>query len=99
MESTVKKFGNITGHGDIGKIKLDNIKISWNHYPQIAKELAITRKFDVTFHGHTHKPWEQKINGTQILNPGNLAGQDYKATFAIYDTSTKKAELIILEKI
>jgi hypothetical protein len=34
-----------------------------------------------------------------MVNPGELAGQFYKPTFAVYDTDTSLLELKILEKI
>ena len=56
-------------------------------------------QFNLVFHGHTHKAWEEKINETRMINPGELAGQFYKPTFAIYDTETDKLELKILERL
>jgi hypothetical protein len=34
-----------------------------------------------------------------MINPGELAGQFYKPTFALYDTETNSIELKILEKL
>ncbi len=34
-----------------------------------------------------------------LVNPGEVAGQFYKPTFAVYDTATEKLELKILEKL
>ncbi|MCX6797241.1 MAG: metallophosphoesterase family protein, partial [Candidatus Doudnabacteria bacterium] len=58
-----------------------------------------SQKYDFVFHGHTHKPWQETIGKTIIINPGTLAGLFNKATFAVFDTETKKAQLILLEKI
>ena len=85
--------------GDLGEIEIDDKKIAFCHFPEFAKELASSQKYDLVFYGHTHKPWEEKINKTKLVNPGNLAGLFYKATFAIYDTKTDKLELKILEKL
>jgi len=74
-------------------------KIAFCHFPEKAKELAVTQRHDLVFYGHTHKPWEEKIGRTRLVNPGNLAGLFYKATFAVYDTETDKLELKILEKL
>ncbi len=41
----------------------------------------------------------KKLKIVHLVNPGNLAGMFYKATFAVYDTETDKLELKILEKI
>jgi len=53
--------------------------------------------YDLIFYGHTHRPWTEKYNGLELINPGNLAGQINKASFAIYDTKSNKLELKILE--
>jgi len=84
-------------------LELENKKISFCHFPEIAKKLAQSGKYDLVFYGHTHKAWEEKINGCRMINPGELAGQFFKPTFAVYDTGPEgypdKLELKILEKI
>ena len=74
-------------------------KIAFAHFPDIAKKLAQSKKFDLVFYGHTHRAWDEKVGETHMVNPGELAGQFYKATFAVYDTENEKLELKILEKI
>lgn len=95
---------NITVFEKFGELKIDNINISFCHFPCLSKELANTKKYDFVFYGHTHKPWEEKIkdknnpstNSGSLINPGTLAGMFNKSTFAILDTETKKIELKIL---
>ncbi len=91
------KFKKLKVWGELGKIKIDNKKIAFIHLPELAKGLAATRKYDLVFYGHTHKPWQEKIGKTKLVNPGNLAGLFYRATFAIYDTKTDKLELKIIK--
>lgn len=87
------------------EIQLGGKKIGFVHYPKIAKEMAESGKYDIVFYGHTHKPWEEKVlvpagrGYCRLVNPGEVAGQRFKPTFAIYDTKTDKLELKILEKI
>ncbi|MFC1629761.1 metallophosphoesterase family protein [Patescibacteria group bacterium] len=85
--------------GEWGKIKIGGKKIAFVHSPEFARGLASTKKYDLVFYGHTHKPWEEKIKSCRLVNPGNLAGLFYKATFAVYDTKKDKLELRILEKL
>jgi len=82
-----------------GQIKIGGKKIAFCHFPEIARNLAESQKYDLVFYGHTHKPWEEKIGRTRLVNPGNIAGILFKSTFAIYDTGTDKLELKILEKL
>jgi hypothetical protein len=99
LEKIAKDFPNVTVHGEVGQIELDNRKIAFTHFPEKALELAKKGTFDLVFYGHTHKPWEEKIGDCRMVNPGTLAGMFYKATFAVYDTATDKLELKILERI
>ncbi len=108
-EKLAKKYKNVTCYGDQGELEIGGKKnksaeakrrrIAFCHYPNQAEELAKTAKYDLIFYGHDHKPWEKYIGKTRLLNPGTLAGMFNKATFAVYDTATDKAKLILLEKI
>ena len=79
-----------------GQIKIGGKKIAFCHFPEIARNLAESQKYDLVFYGHTHKPWEEKIGKTQLVNPGNIAGLFFRPSFAIYDTKTGRLELKIL---
>ena len=98
-DKVAKQFPQVHSHGDEGELEIDGLKIAFCHYPNQAEDLAKTGKYDLVFYGHDHKPWEKTIGQTRLLNPGTLAGMFNKATFAVYDTKTKKAELKLLEKI
>lgn len=84
-------------YGKLGELRIGGKKIAFNHFPEFAKGLALTKKYDLVFYGHTHKPWEEKIGKTRLINPGNLAGILYRPTFAVYDTKSDKLELKILD--
>ncbi len=80
-------------------------KIAFCHFPDMAKKLAQSGKFDLVFYGHTHRPWDELVlSGAEgkkchLINPGELAGQFYKPAFAVYNTETGKLELKLLEKL
>lgn len=84
---------------NFGQLKAGRKNIAFSHFPDIAKELAETGKYDIVFYGHTHKPWISKVGKTSLANPGNLAGVFYRATFAVYDTKTNKLELKVLDQL
>lgn len=79
-----------------GEIEISKKKIAFTHLPKTAFKLAFSKKYDIVFYGHLHKPWEMKVRGVKLVNPGNLAGIFFRASFAIYDTKTDKLELKIL---
>ncbi len=98
-ENSFKSFKRVKIFEEFGEIKIGGKKIAFCHFPEIAEDLAKKKKHDLVFYGHTHKPWLEKIGKTKLINPGNLAGIFYKATFAVYDAKIDKLELKILEKI
>lgn len=81
------------------ELEIEGKQIAFTHFPDLAKKLAQSGNFDLVFYGHTHRPWEEKIKNCRMINPGELAGQFYKPSFAVYDTATEKLELKILEKL
>ena len=82
-----------------GEAEIDNKKIVFIHFPDKAKKLAETGKYDFVFHGHTHKPWEEMIGHCKMLNPGNVTGDFYPPTFAIWNTAKDKFELIRIHSL
>ena len=95
-----KQMPNVVIHNnDLGEIELEEKKIAFCHFPKFAQGLAATGKYDLVFYGHTHKPWEEKVGQCRLVNPGELAGLFYKATFAVYDFKKDKLELKILERL
>jgi len=94
-----QKDKKIKLHGNTGKLEIDGLKIVFCHFPFVAKKMAQSKKYEFVFHGHTHQPWQEKIGQTEIINPGTAAGLFAKATFAIFDTETKKPQLIFVDKI
>ena len=93
-----KKFAgaNLKIFPDIGKAEFDGHKVAFVHFPEKARELAVSGKYDLVFYGHTHQPWEEKIGHCRLINPGNVANIRYPATFAVWDTDSGKLKLIRL---
>ncbi|MFH1661977.1 MAG: metallophosphoesterase [Candidatus Falkowbacteria bacterium] len=95
-ESEVEKYSNIKYYGRFGSFELEGKKIGLCHEPFFVDEILEKNKCDMIFYGHTHKPWESEKNGTRLINPGTLSGTFQKATFAVLDSKSWKAELKIL---
>ncbi len=82
---------------DFASIEIDGIKIGYTHFKEIAEKNC--KNHDFVFYGHSHKPWMEDVDGCFLINPGNIAGTRYQASFAILDTETKKIELKILNHL
>lgn len=83
----------------LGIAEIGGLKIGFAHYRETGLKFCGNGKFDFIFYGHTHKPWMEKMNGCVLANPGNLAGLLYKATFATLETSTRKLDLKIVDRL
>lgn len=93
-----KKYENIKIYGDRGELEIDEVKIAFCHYPQTAKKIAREEDVEVVFAGHWHSPYEEKINGTLYIRPGEIAGHYYEPAFCIFDTKNMKPELILINR-
>ena len=92
-----KDFPNLKIWQKFGGIEISKKKIAFTHLPRTVFKLAFSKKYDIIFYGHLHKPWEMKVRGVKLVNPGNLAGIFFRASFAIYDTKSNELELKILK--
>jgi uncharacterized protein len=99
VQTNALVFEHVSIYPEFGDINVDNKRIAFAHFPNDAEELAETRKYDFVFYGHTHKPWMDKINNCIILNPGNVAGEIYPPTFAVWETGDDKFELIRIQNL
>lgn len=81
---------------DIYEGELDGVKVFMNHYPRIAELAAKSGEFDLCIFGHTHEYYEEKIDNTLLINPGEIQGRVSTASFVIFDTKTKEFEKVEL---
>lgn len=95
----VSKYRNVFVYESFGETEIDGKKIAFVHFPNKAKRLAETGKYDFVFFGHTHKPWEEMIGKCKMLNPGNVTGDLYPPTFAVWSTEDDKFELVRIHNL
>jgi len=110
-EDELKSYQNINYGGEISIIEIDNLRIGLCHEPRKIKKILAddigkesgpnikNNRLDFIFYGHTHKPWLEKDGLTMIINPGNISGTFYEATFSYLDTTSRKLELKILKEL
>ena len=85
---------NMTISQSYGEIVLEDKKIAYCHFPEIAKKLAKEKNVpNLVFYGHTHQPKEEMFQGVKLINPGTVAGLFSRSTFALYDMITNNAQL------
>ncbi len=79
-------FDNIQHHGLHGTIVSGSLRIAFNHYPELARELALSGAYDLVCYGHDHIFSVDRLDGCLLLNPGDLLGKDDTPAFALYNT-------------
>ena len=84
--------GNIQIHGQFASLEFGGFRVAMNHYPEIARPIAASRQFDLVCYGHDHTAYEEWVDSTLLLNPGELLGMNGRSSFAILDTSTRKTQ-------
>ena len=95
----VDNYRNVNIFGNFGEAEFDKQKIAFVHYPEKARKLAKSGKYNFVFYGHTHKPWEEMVGECKILNPGCITGDRFQPTFAIWDTENNEFRLVLLNEI
>jgi putative phosphoesterase len=84
---------NVTWHGPFAYLELDGRKVALNHYPQIARDQALSEQYDLVCYGHDHTANVEHLGKTVLVNPGEGMGRFGKSTYAVYDTTTGEAAL------
>ncbi|OGI17934.1 MAG: hypothetical protein A3J63_00535 [Candidatus Moranbacteria bacterium RIFCSPHIGHO2_02_FULL_40_12b] len=95
----IKTLKQVIFYKTYGETEIAGRKIAFVHFPETAKKLCQSGKYDFVFYGHTHKPWEKNIDRFKMLNPGNVAGEIYPPTFAVWNTENDKFELIRIHEL
>jgi len=87
-------FSHVHLHGEFAELIADKMKIAVNHYPEIARPIAESGRYDVVFYGHNHTHKIERIGSTDLINPGEIMGRFGRSTFVIYDTSSRQGETV-----
>lgn len=86
-------LNNVTLHGPFAYLELDGRQVAINHYPEIARDQALTGRYDLVCHGHDHEAHIEQVGQALLVNPGEVMGRFGRSTYALYDTRTGSAEL------
>ncbi|MEM9144286.1 MAG: YfcE family phosphodiesterase, partial [Bacteroidota bacterium] len=98
-----RAFPHFHMHGEYFRDDVDGLTLAMNHYPEKARALAQTQKYDVVCYGHNHTLSTDEAFGHSLcINPGTLMGfhggnlGKTPATFLILDTGTLKTAVFTL---
>jgi putative phosphoesterase len=87
-------FPSIHLHGILAELELDGLKLAVNHYPRIARGLALSRQYGLVCYGHDHTANEERVDDCLLLNPGELMGMHGRSTLVIVDTRDRRLDWI-----
>jgi putative phosphoesterase len=90
-------FSNITLHGLLGEVTLDDFRIAFTHYRPVADGLVAGGGYELVCFGHSHEALLQKGAKTDLLNPGEVMGKDGSPGFYLVDTSARTYEEVSLK--
>jgi putative phosphoesterase len=98
---TRKSDDRIQVHGEFLELAFGSFKLAANHFDTIALPIAQSGLYDLVCFGHNHRYSLRSYGRTIALNPGTLmatafgpnGAEPVPATFAIFDTSTRAADV------
>lgn len=90
-------FSGFHFHGALAELTVDGVRLAVNHYPEIARPLAASGRYDLVCYGHNHQADQSRVGSCLLLNPGELMGLYGKTSFAWFDTGTRQAEFVYLD--
>lgn len=98
LKSRFEDFGGEL-RGLFAEVRVDGLKIALlhGHLEELLKSLVESGGYQVVVHGHTHKAGARRVNGTLVVNPGEVCGYlSGKSTVAVLDTKTLEVRFLEL---
>ena len=94
VSRVAQNYPSFTIHGEFAELEIERFRIAMNHYPEIARGLAVSGKYDMVCYGHDHTAFEEQVGQTILLNPGEVMGMNGRSTLAFIDTEMRRVEWI-----
>lgn len=89
-----EKTDNVHIHGEFADLELGGLRVAVNHYPEVGRALASGNVYDLVCYGHDHTAHHEKVEQTDLLNPGEMMGLMGKRTLVVYDTADRSLEWV-----
>jgi putative phosphoesterase len=88
ISKVAQRYANIHLHGALAELDLGQARVAINHYPEIARGLALSGLYDLVCYGHDHTAHEERLGGCLLLNPGEVMGMNGRSSLALVDGET-----------
>ncbi len=83
------QWERITIHGQFMELTVNGCRIAVNHYPEIARPLAESGRYDLVCYGHNHQQHWERIGECQLINPGEIMGRLDVPSWGLFDTASR----------
>lgn len=91
ISEQARRFPHVSLHGEFAQIEMGGKRFAVQHFPEIARAVAASGRYDVVCYGHDHQYAVERHPEALIINPGAVMGGAVPSTFVIYDTVEGKA--------
>ena len=98
LTKQAQRFEQVVLHGELAEFELAGKRLALNHYPDIARSLAHSGRYDLVCYGHDHLAHDEVVGSTRLFNPGELMGRLGPSTYALYDLATDAVERVELTR-
>lgn len=90
-------FSQITLHGEVAELTLDDTRFAITHFDTIGRMLATSDAYNVVCFGHNHQYETSHVGDTMIINPGEIMGElTGTSSCVVFDTRDRHVEKILL---
>jgi putative phosphoesterase len=94
ISKVAHEFPGIVLHGPLAQFEAAGVAVAVNHYPELARGLAMTGKYGLVCYGHDHTAHQEQIGDCLLVNPGELMGMNGKSTLAFVDPEARQVEYV-----
>jgi hypothetical protein len=96
LTGAAAEFENVHLHGLTAQLELDGWRVGVNHYPDLARDMALSGNYDLVCYGHDHTAHQEQVGSCLLVNPGEVMGLNGRRSFAWVDTELGKASFVDL---
>lgn len=96
ISKVADRFPSIELQGHLAQLTFDGLRVAVHHYPEIARDLAFSGRYDMVSYGHDHTAYEELVAGCLLLNPGELMGMNGRSTLALVESASREVTWVEL---
>lgn len=96
IAQAAKEYPNTVLHGQMATLDLEGVTVAVNHYPEIARPLALSGLYSLVCYGHDHTAHEERLGSCLLLNPGEIMGLNGRSTLALVEIPSMSVRWIDL---